>query len=214
MKFGQILTSVYLAGCMTLSAPAWGAIVVDTGMPDPRQVPDYETIGYNDGDLFGYFVSTVNTITGLQGYFQSPGGSSAGVATLYDDDGGSPGSEIGSGEFYFHQVMGYDVYGPNDLSLSVEVGKGYWVGFRGAPLNLFYTAGNVPTPLERYGAIDYFTGQFARNDEREFGVRITGENAVVAGAVPEISTWAMLLIGFGAAGTAIRRRRAAEMARA
>jgi len=38
--------------------------------------------------------------------------------------------------------------------------------------------------------------------------------ASVAGSVPEPASWAMMLAGFGVLGTALRRRRAAEVARA
>jgi hypothetical protein len=40
--------------------------------------------------------------------------------------------------------------------------------------------------------------------------RITIANAV--GAVPEPSTWAMMLIGFGAVGASLRRRRVSAIA--
>jgi hypothetical protein len=43
-------------------------------------------------------------------------------------------------------------------------------------------------------------GQFTDNDTPQFG-------ADASGAIPEPSTWAMLLIGFGAIGATMRRKR-------
>lgn len=39
------------------------------------------------------------------------------------------------------------------------------------------------------------------------GLRITASNATFGGAVPEPATWAMMLLGFGAIGIAVRRSR-------
>ena len=44
------------------------------------------------------------------------------------------------------------------------------------------------------------------------GLRVTASNAQLAGAVPEPGTWAMMLVGFGAMGVALRRRRRVALA--
>ncbi len=44
-----------------------------------------------------------------------------------------------------------------------------------------------------------------------YGFRVTGADAAGVLAVPEPSTWAMMLAGFGAIGTTLRRRRAAAV---
>jgi len=206
MKFGQILTSVYLAGCITLSGPAWGAIVVDTGAP--QSFSDVLSVGYS-GEYYGYFVSTVDTITGLQGYFNTGHPSAVIIASLYDDDGGAPGSLVGSGNLLTTIPTGYPLTGVTDLSISVEVGKGYWVGFKTAYLSGMLAFGrSAPNPLSAYGYLNYVSGTgFERRDDLNIALLVTGENAAVTGSVPEVSTWAMLLIGFGAMGTVIRRRR-------
>ena len=65
--------------------------------------------------------------------------------------------------------------------------------------------------IQRPGSGDFslFTdGSFSVNS---FSVDVIGPIVVaepLAGAVPEPATWAMLLIGFGVAGAALRRRRA------
>lgn len=62
------------------------------------------------------------------------------------------------------------------------------------------------------GVYDFFTGTNCCVDTMGAPVRvtitgITTQPPGVGGAVPEPSTWAMMLIGFGATGYAMRRRR-------
>lgn len=63
------------------------------------------------------------------------------------------------------------------------------------------------------GVYDFFTGPNCCVDTMGAPVRvtitgITTQPPGIGGAVPEPSTWAMMLLGFGATGFAMRRRRA------
>jgi len=70
----------------------------------------------------------------------------------------------------------------------------------------------VPIPLGN-GTYDFFTGPECCIDTMGDAVRVvitgitTQPPGIGDGAVPEPSTWAMMLIGFGAIGYAMRRRR-------
>lgn len=70
----------------------------------------------------------------------------------------------------------------------------------------------VPIPLGN-GVYDFFTGQNCCVDTMSDPVRVTITGittqppGVGNGAVPEPATWAMMLMGFGAIGYAMRRRK-------
>ena len=51
--------------------------------------------------------------------------------------------------------------------------------------------------------IRFFGNATQAIDDERFGI----DNVVVSGAVPEPATWAMMILGFGSAGAALRRRR-------
>jgi len=48
---------------------------------------------------------------------------------------------------------------------------------------------------------------FAVNDDGDYGFDYTGFNVTISNAVPELPQWAMLIVGFGLTGAAMRRRR-------
>jgi len=114
----------------------------------------------------------------------------AGVQIGFNDDSGG--------------MVGYPflspIFQPGDFA-SLAAGD-YYLGF-----NLFYTRPNdvsdlgagwrrLPSPLE--------TGSYTLN------ITGAGQNVIIdepdpRGAVPEPSAWALMILGFGAAGTALRR---------
>lgn len=80
---------------------------------------------------------------------------------------------------YIIYISQYDNYGPENLALPFI--------FEGQP--------NFAN-----GFVDFFG--FQRNGNYALDI----SNVAVAAAVPEASTWALMLLGFGAAGAALRRR--------
>ena len=100
------------------------------------------------------------------------------------------------------------------------VGFGTYVTVGGAPFgtqyqeftNDFFTQFVVDaqgTPSAARGPnVEYsFTGSQVTYNTRQVAVVLNNPPSPGPGAVPEPATWAMLLLGFGAIGTATRRRR-------
>ena len=89
----------------------------------------------------------------------------------------------------------------------------------GGPTNIFdprWSDRVYPLSFSFNTAATSFTLTFSSNldqtrDDEAWGVdnlSITDNAPLTSGAVPEPATWAMMIIGFGAAGSIIRRRRA------
>ena len=89
-----------------------------------------------------------------------------------------------------------------------QVGPGnYWIRFAGYGnlLPLYETA--TPGHSRAIGTDLLLEGRNVTYNPSNMAVGFS-LNGVSTGAVPEPATWAMMLIGFGAAGYAVRRRRA------
>jgi len=84
-------------------------------------------------------------------------------------------------------------------------------GTNGALLESLTFRTNDPAYPKGYYGIDRPGNQIARFEVEGyyFGVRNFSIVRDAAGAVPEPASWALMIVGFGAAGTAIRRRRLA-----
>jgi hypothetical protein len=70
--------------------------------------------------------------------------------------------------------------------------------------------------LESYGIFDLFlgAGQYTLTIDGTRGTTGSFGGSVAFNAIPEPATWAMMLLGFGAVGFAMRRRRAPVLAQA
>ncbi|MBX3485889.1 PEPxxWA-CTERM sorting domain-containing protein [Phenylobacterium sp.] len=153
------------------------------------------------------------------------------TATVYFDlytilslDGSNPGTgpdvfklEVVGGstllnETFSNFLFQNQTYGPDPLNIggtgsdNALYGRlGYhWLGYgedgRDRTYHLAYTfatTGNSTTLL-----FTSLSGQ--ANDDEHYGI----DNVRVTGGVPEPGAWALMILGFGAAGSALRRRRA------
>lgn len=108
----------------------------------------------------------------------------------------------------------FQSYGPNasnpgrtgsDEALYGHLGY-YWANPEGGDTTYHLSYTFAPTGAS---TTIVFTGLSNQGASDEFfGI----DNVTVTGAVPEPGTWAMMILGFGAAGAAIRRRRTAPAA--
>lgn len=164
-----------------------------------------------------YLSSDANNIYGM--LIAGPNGVSAGpFANLYWDINPSTGSDIGfelsAGAQNVFRPGGANLGDAPDMlvalsgdlkSLEFSIPNHY---FLTPPAGLLLAPGIVPAP----GAT------IRLNLSQTFGYSVAGGQAfygdnrlgtvVLGGAVPEPATWAMMIIGLGAAGSMIRRRRA------
>ena len=78
----------------------------------------------------------------------------------------------------------------------------YWVGFFTDGTN--FISSSATNPLSRHAVRGFDNLWVQRGSDLALGIRMIGN--VTPGAVPEPATWAMMLIGFGAIGSAMRLR--------
>ena len=172
------------------------AYVIDTGAGSATKP---YVVGPQFG-TYGQFTLTQTTrITGIEffGTITSPG------TALFNI---SFGGANAPGIFMFTQTMAFGAaagegwYGLSGLDL--ELGPGtYWVGFAsGGDGFAAQHYGDAANPL---GNEAYYTpaGTYADADSANLAWRLS-----IAEGAPEPAAWAMMILGFGAVGTALRRR--------
>jgi hypothetical protein len=186
----------------TFAVPAHAQYLVDTGTNtsfennwslDPAQ------------SLAGSFTLTsAATITSVEGYFSYPGRATISIAT----NGTLPsnGTRLYSGTLTTGQTAGFDgLFGQN---WTLAAGT-YWLIFES--LDGQSMPDIAANPLAGYAFT--YQGDWLNGPGLNVAARIGGTYGVTGGAVPEPATWAMMLIGFGATGFALRRGRPAAQVR-
>ena len=114
-----------------------------------------------------------------------------------------PGASLFSGSFASSVAPNGSFMGLSGLNWTVAAGS-YWVTYTSsAPTNRETMRGSAPNPLLDE-AFSTFGAPFQPFDTLNLGVQIFGDTASTG--VPEPATWAMLMLGFGGLGYAMRRR--------
>lgn len=115
-------------------------------------------------------------------------------------------SFIGSDQFSFSNVAG-TFGGVAGTASTISFGNGIFAGLSINAANLGFTQFGNPTLFTGApGNPTFLTGSFTLINPFFGNGNLTISPAAVAGAVPEPATWAMMLIGFGGIGFAMRRR--------
>lgn len=197
-------------GAMVLASSAAAETIVNTGpglfVADPLNPtgavgavvgPQLRTHGE-------FFVAKAFRVTGIEWYGTVLNGGNA-TFTIAQDGGDVPGL------FTFFAQQGFTTsntpgwYGISGLEWDLLAGQSYWLGL-GSDGGTFLAQhyGGSANPLGNE-VIYTPTGFYTNYDNGDFAWRVTGE--FTSTAVPEASTWAMMIIGFALAGTVLRRRR-------
>ena len=181
LRFGMVVA----AASMVLAAPAAAADYSYTGtLSDPNEVL-----------LFNFSVGTASDVT-LRSYSHSGGtmadatvigsGGFDPILALFDGTGNLVGQDDDSGPGF--DVLLTRLLQPGDYTVSVMA----YSNFANGP--------NLSNGFQNTGS---FGG---RSQSWAFDV-LGVDTATQVGAVPEPGTWAMMLMGFGATGFAMRRRK-------
>ncbi|MBB4618092.1 PEPxxWA-CTERM sorting domain-containing protein [Sphingomonas abaci] len=189
--------SVALAATLVIAAPAQAATIVDTGKPVGGDNP----IALNPNQsLAGRFLLTSATVlTDIQGFIGSS--PNAEITIAIRDGVAAPGNVLYSGSLTAVRTASFQ--GLSDLNWMLDAGQ-YWVSFASSGYSSMMPG--APRPMTQTAYLDPRWGW--QSYPMSMGVRISG----VAAAVPEPATWAMMIVGFGVAGGALRRRSSATRA--
>lgn len=194
MYMGKVRAFGIAAALLTSATAATAADFSYTGsLPDPNAV-----------QLFNFTVGTTSTVT-LRSYSYAGGTNAAGqviarggfdpILALFDgsgtlinqndDGGGNVPADINGNRY---DVFLQSLLGPGNYTVSVAAFSNFAVG------------PNLSDGFQNTGSFSGRTNQWA------FDI-LNVNSAAQVGAVPEPGTWALMLIGFGAVGASLRRRR-------
>ncbi len=199
----KLLFCAMVSSALVMVNPANAAFVVDTGAPTGSVGTSNYPLDPGTS-LAGLFtLSAATTINSVEGFINGGAGDPSSI-TIY---GNGP---VPSAASVLFTATFTTVVAPNPGSWQGVFGKSwnlaagsYWVGFASAgPQGMF--GNDVPSPLSAYAFTS--SGNWFQSP-LGLGVRIAG-TPTIGGAVPEPTSWAMLITGFGLVGSAMRRRKA------
>lgn len=208
MKKTVLALSLVLALCVGEAAAA--DVLVDTG---PGQTPsglilagDPDILDWSQSWWAGQFeLTNAATLSGFDAWMRVGSGGALTVK-VYDAAVGLPGaaSELYSTTFNVEQG-GPSWYGTSGLAWSVGPGA-YWLSIEPEATSSFRGSLQMhpSQPLPHYAMKirnSWELDPWGREAADTFGIRVHGS------AVPEPTTWLLLIAGFFGIGTALRRRR-------
>ena len=205
IKFKNLLILATLATGTAFSTPAAAAILVDTGAPITLG-----GVGLNSVQSLAavFTLASATTVTSVEGFVRGVGG----IGTISILTGGvDPGFSglLFTANYTMPNKPTGGWQGVFGQSWNLAAGQ-YWVVYSTTANGGNFMSFPAPRPLPQY-AILQSSGRWLQSGALGLGVRITNDRAVVTppipGAVPEPATWAMMLIGFGVVGGALRARR-------
>lgn len=200
--------ALYLACCGSAQA----ATLVDTGAIRNGFISEVVI-----DRIYGQItLGAASRIDAIQGYISSNGGALR--LSLLSDLNGRPGSLLQSPDNVAYTTVFetrgtampfrsvHDWQGATDLGWLVAAGT-YWVSFANENMRPYVVGPSMQRnaavrPLAKYARY-YSSDMSTWIDDGNYAFRVLGTVA----AVPEPATWAMMIVGFGATGAMLRRRR-------
>ncbi|MCU6452863.1 PEPxxWA-CTERM sorting domain-containing protein [Sphingomonas sp. A2-49] len=207
MKLRFLVASAMLivAGPMSVGS-ASADVIVDTGASSSGTQWSFGSFQYFAGE---FAVSKAYQIDSVSGYFSNSYGETGTVtAQLFSDGGNVPGALLFSKSFSLAAGAADNWYGVSNLDWNVTAGS-YWLSFAPDANISGNWRGGAPSPLAEYA--QHTSSSFENRganffDYLKVGLRVSGTVAAAPSAVPEPATWAMMILGMGAVGFAMRRR--------
>lgn len=202
-RVGAVLVA---SGLIAAAAPAAAASIVDTGANPNGTSWNFAQYQYFAGE---FTIAEDHLINQVEGYFSNFAQSGTVTAQLFSDGGNIPGALLFSQSFMLQGGSSLAWYGISGLNWEVNAGT-YWLAFAPDANISGIWPGGAPSPLGEYSQVisgvwqdlgpDFF-------DYLDVGIRISGTPVSISAPVPEPGTWAMMLLGFGFVGGAMRARR-------
>jgi choice-of-anchor C domain-containing protein len=212
MTFKTSLMAAAIAAATLIVAGSAGAATIANGGFAGPGAPDgsFQTVGVSTGVIPGWTVSSGN-VDWITGYWQSSDGDGFSV----DLNGNVPGAISQTIDTVIGQTytLTFDMSGnpdngsdlrliladtggaPTTFAYNLDVSSNNRSNMNWTPQSLNFTATDVST------VITFASG----NSNCCFGAAI--DNVAIADAVPEPSSWALMLTGFLGMGTVLRRSR-------
>jgi hypothetical protein len=199
MKLGNILTAALVAASLSASS-ASATVLIDT-ITAPYSPGAGWAVDKSQTVALRFSSGTATTITDITAYIGSVGSINFGIMA---DLAGAP-----SGSFLDSTVVSLSTSNPvilSSLNWSVVAGSTYWLAAIAPDGN--FAGWNYDSSV---GTFAYtFNGQWIVNSSVP---RPEASVVGISGAVPEPSTWAMMILGFAGVGfMAYRRRSTAALA--
>jgi PEP-CTERM motif len=223
MAFGErrFATSFIAGLALAITSPVAAATIFDSGEPAPvnGSFSLFNVAPDNFQNIAARFTLTQATsITRIESFFASvsflpPLRNAFTVSVHRNSDIGQPGDVIASQVSSVPLLFGDGrnigwAGGFTDGTLTLESGD-YWASFSvdpNNPANCFcalLSGAQTVVPVAAFR--NQFTGSGWLVRQSSFGFRVFGDPLL--SAVPEPSSWAMLIIGFGFVGNGLRKRR-------
>ncbi|MHA6721398.1 PEPxxWA-CTERM sorting domain-containing protein [Sphingomonas sp. RS2018] len=228
--FTKVIGTAAIAGAMLATAPAQAGTLVLTSSTnssdwDATKVGTSWSMGTVDGatvtaSAWSTSSLTASPVAAYLGRYQNGLG-----VTNASTDGSHTIDNVGYYDFVmltFSKAVrltdisryGYDVDGsPNTISTDAWISYGssafntstLWDGYINRGVNVGATLGGVSN---NFGTV-WLVGAARTATSRDDGFKLTSITVTTVPAVPEPATWMMMILGFGAVGATLRRRRAA-----
>jgi hypothetical protein len=224
MGFGKLAAAATLTLTLALSVAgaANASVIYNNGGPD--NIGGNETVAWLQAEDFNFGVAT--TVTGAGVYLAGFGGIGSWDGSfqyyIFANDGGQPSAVLDSGSvtpsvtdtgsawccdgnaYLFEFDFGSDFLAQAGVTYFLGIHAGAPDNFNRDEIYWVTTADNSTLRgIESSGGT--LDNWFSNGSEHAFF--LNGERQ--GGVVPEPSTWALMISGFGAAGAMLRRRKAA-----